>query len=354
MSSLLSLPDEILLAIISYFSLDGYLIDIARPTLYALSLVSKRLYRLATHCLYRFILIHRTHDNGASRKYNLILRSVKNNAELGTKVHTLVLVCDYSLRGRNPQELLTCLPNLRKLDLEAGAYDDRFDHRFYLPPPATACHYVLDLKISKPSKQDLPYLLIQCRIHDLKLDITGLSNLRFITPTPSDQARKASLQSLVLSPSSRISINAFQNLMSYPAFLLHLKIPLPGVVRERSNCFLQQAKFSYPLSPKAISHALSPTFKTLESLDLEGGTLFPGHDGSTFSMTSFQKLKAATIPAELFFSKRSQSTSLDQLLPRSLMSLEVSSAPALPFFNPIPDLSPLSDVGFYALQWLCT
>lgn len=91
MSGLLSVPNEIILAILSHLSLRGCEIFISWDTLPALTLACHRLYHLAALCLYRSIYIGRLYHRDASRIYDLLLRSVNGNTKLGVKAQSLVL-----------------------------------------------------------------------------------------------------------------------------------------------------------------------------------------------------------------------------------------------------------------------
>lgn len=145
---------------------------------------------------------------------------------------------------------------------------------------------------------------------------------------------------MVLNPTySHISLKALENLLSYPASVLHLSIPLPGFATKGDGWSRVRDRFSHPLSPRAVSHALSSTFDTLAAFNLTGGALFSDHDGSRLSMRPFQRLKVAIIPPELFFSAQNPSANLDKLLPRSRKSLIVNHTLISSFLIPIPNVS---------------
>lgn len=321
MAYLLALSDEILLAILSYFH-NTYT---DQPTLYRLSLVSRRL-----HALVSDRLLRKADLDGTSEKYGLFLRSIKENLHLGAKVHDLNLTWnDYLIKSGNPQELLVHLPNLRRLSIKV-MQSYRLQSKFYLPPPSCS-FYEMDIHLESPIHTDVCDLLLVDGIHHLKITIPRPNILPFVPAHKPHQAKIAPLQSFTVIGRTKISPYSLRNLLQYPTSLSHLSIPLPGGENFIHAGRTTVAFMNDPLSPGGdIARALAPAAFSLRSLEIHGHAQdFPGHDGTRLPLRGFTALQSAKLSSLLFFPPpehvNTDPTGLYELLPPAIEEITVSS-----------------------------
>lgn len=343
---LLTLSDEILLEIVSYF--DTVYSSHHKLNLAQIALVCHRLYALAIDFLLRKVNL-----NGATKKYDLFLQAIKNNSRLASKVRSLDLQWnDFLSKEKAPQELLTHLKNLQCLSLKL-MQSYRIDPVLYCLPPSRSpdkCFYEMDIHLEKPAQKDISDLLLITGVHILKITIPRTNNIPGISLPESNQVHTTPLQSFTTIGATKISTHDLQNLLTYPEELTHLSIPLPAVEnRDRAGRTLI-AQMDGLLSPSAITRSLSPAASSLQSLEIHGHMQnFPdGHDGSQLSLREFKALRTATLSAHLFFTASASLTiDLYTLLPPSICEITVR-----PFFISLLPSSVLPILQISAWQLL--
>ncbi|KAH8819483.1 hypothetical protein F5884DRAFT_760663 [Xylogone sp. PMI_703] len=340
MSSIVDLPDEILIEIFSHFTYEN-------STLQQLALVCQRFHITARKLLLQHVELHDLsadvwNASPPQSNFDLFMRTINENPSLATLVRNLKLSWNRE-RSRNhiwANELLEKLTSLQSLSIIATRLktDPIFtDHKSlqYL----SSLHFEDELL----NLSDItPYMFLASMRH---ISITYLQNPYMLEDYP---PRSSPISSLEFGPDVFLPERVLEKILRWPRDLKKLDCHVPGFIFRRHPPYFKQMKNIF--SPQSIQQALTPVAHSLVELNLKSdGTFWPAYDKTRLDLREFKALQIARIPSILFFdqapvtysevlAKIQSHNQLYGYLPQSLVTLRI-------------DYDHFSPIFFYGNQW---
>jgi hypothetical protein len=357
--SLYTLPDDLLIEILSYFETD-------KAALRTLALLFRRLSVYVPSFLFRNAHI------SSLKTFQLLDRSCRENPELACHVRTWVVSDKTQPYKALVPKHTSRFPNLYKLELYGGfeVTSTQPCPRHRGPPQATvstspnaprpwrrrsfrrhefgseffayiSTSGIKDLHLSRYISRGMAANIPSTVIAQLilteglrNLQITNLSELGEIQLPQSANTCKSTVVHLKIGGSQHWTVNPIhlKSLLSCTSSLKHLECSLPGRSRTTHSA-RTVAHMRHPFCGATFSNVLEPVKDCLEILELDiYRQRWPGRQPFPFDLSGFCQLRKLNIPSICFFQlgpTQIDRYDLSSQLPASLEELSVSQ-PALP------------------------
>ncbi|CAG8977927.1 hypothetical protein HYALB_00001807 [Hymenoscyphus albidus] len=268
-------------------------------------------------------------DSVPSTRYELLRRTLNENAEYGKNVKTFSFTVQDPSREHEISDFVQHFPNLRELKCESALKSLRLAATILSPNlPFRSGLQRLTLYESRISTKQLFELAALPKLKSLDIEDDGPKTSIF-EPEDVTLVGNSVLQSLLI---GSLHIDVFLKLLSFTSSLTELVCPMPtpGPLKPiQSNIPRRRAepiRIPYVLSPRNFMSPFRCLSRILTTLHLNSGGIWGNFDGTRMDFSQFVALKKLGISSLCFFSPLPLGLSRDgfyKLLPPSLEELDL-------------------------------